>query len=84
MMKMMIPAAAVLLMTASARADEYSRIQAAVREQQLAGAMAAWQRDADIRACTERSSKAERTACKREAMARFIRSIEEASARFCE
>jgi hypothetical protein len=40
MVRVMIAAAAVFLMTASARADDHSRIQAAVREQQVAGA---WQ-----------------------------------------
>jgi hypothetical protein len=83
MMRVMIAAAAVFLMAASARADDHSRIQAAVREQQVAGAMAVWQRDADIKACTERPSEAERTACTRETLARFYRSIEKASARFC-
>ena len=81
--RMMIAAAAVSLMPLSAWADDSSRIQAAVREQQVAEAMAAWQRDADIKACTERPSEAERTACTRKMMARYYRSIEKASARFC-
>jgi hypothetical protein len=81
---MIIAAVVPLLMNASARAEDYSRIQAAVYEQQVAEALATWQRDADIKVCAERPSEAERTACTREAMARFVRSIEEASARFCE
>ena len=81
--RMMIAAAAVSLMPLSAWADDSSRIQAAVREQQVAEAMAAWQRDADIKACAERPSEAERTACTRKMTARYYRSIEKASARFC-
>jgi hypothetical protein len=80
----MIAAVVALLMNAGTRADDSSRIQAAVYEQQVAEALATWQRDADIKICAERSLEAERTACTREAMARFVRSIEEASARFCE